>query len=668
MIKSIIELDTHSSGRLTYKQLKETKFLFMNAYLSRAVDKVLTTSESENKAAVDHLIVADASGLRSLSTQAMEAVFAAENKMVVKEVDPQMAILEGIVAFAEMASQKSLLEVPQSTKEAVAMVALATAIALCGMATFIPSIQASPIGQPNTQQQSLFSSPSDKQALCGTVIAIDFSEEEFSVGHINPDTQQLELIPNKYNEITTPSYVRIVKFLDGTQEITVGKDAIDRPFSEREMAAVRDRRSKRDQWYKDNPLSTFNSSIPDLEFMDGFQPYNAYGLGWPPSFTIYFGFEEGMGGGFAFGIGSVGDEWEDELPKPIKTSYHGDYNATAQCVRTAEQLDRMEKAKRKAYELRQTVAKILLDRAKDMAETRLDAKVKYVVITIPSFTSADKRYPQPETTIDAVSRTGLISVKILDQSEAAVLAYAPMISQVERTANGRPQTVVMYYLNEGMEGISVFETYRAEPEEFLQLKMVAKYHFFQTVEDRMTRLLELHLYEKYTKGLYFNADKPFWEDPEYPAEPSVHPLDKSSVLGYLAVTTQRSRWVRSWAPDSGDVEERFYISEWDYVLFSHREWWDFEKAFLKKHFSRMLNRAYEKSHIKPEDQPEMVDFFLVVDQSRFRNSSSAIMKEALGGKAEELVDPSVESKFAATHGAARLAEYLTKHSSREPCK
>ncbi|KAK3841917.1 MAG: hypothetical protein J3R72DRAFT_475115 [Linnemannia gamsii] len=458
----------------------------------------------------------------------------------------------------------------QSTKATV--VALATAVALCGV--------------------SSFSLPSDKQPLCGTAIAIDFGEEEFSVGLVNSNTQQLELIPNKDNEIITPSFVRIVKFLDGTQETTVGNDAIYRPFDEREMAVVKARRAKLDLWYEDNPGSNYNSSIPDPEFTYGFQPDEAYGLGWPSSFTI------------------------------------------------------------------------LLEKVKEMAETKLDATVKYAVITTPSFTSADKRYPQPETTIDAINRTGLIPVRVLDKSEAAVLAYEPMIAQAERAANGRPQTIVVYNLNKELEGISVFETYHANSKEFLQLKMVAKYHFFQAIEYRIGRLLGMHLYEKYTKGLYFIADRPRWGNPNHPAEPSVHPLDKERVLRSLSIMTQRPGWAESWAPDSGDVEEKIYISEWDYVLFSHREWWDFEMAFLKKHFSRMLDRAYERSQVKAEDQPAAVDFFLMVDQSRFRNSTSAIMKETLGGKAEELVDPDVESKFAATYGAARLAEYLTKQSSR----
>ncbi|KAK3831101.1 MAG: hypothetical protein J3R72DRAFT_455231 [Linnemannia gamsii] len=111
LVQSFIELGPHSSVRLTCKQLKEIKFEFMKARLSRAVDKVLSASGLENKAAVDHLIVADASGFRGQSTQAMEAVFAAENKLAVKEVDPQTAILKGIVAAAEIASQDSILEI-----------------------------------------------------------------------------------------------------------------------------------------------------------------------------------------------------------------------------------------------------------------------------------------------------------------------------------------------------------------------------------------------------------------------------------------------------------------------------------------------------------------------------------------------------------------------------
>ncbi|KAF9132151.1 hypothetical protein BGW39_000727 [Mortierella sp. 14UC] len=342
-----------------------------------------------------------------------------------------------------------------------------------------------------------------------------------------------------------------------------------------------------------------------------------------------------------------------------------------QCIRTPEELDRIAERKRKVYERRQKVAGLLMERAKEMAEARLEAKVKYAVVTTPSFTTTN-RYPQPESTIDAATRGGLDAVRVLDQSEAAVLAYEPVLAEAERAAKGRPQTVVMYYLNDETEGISVFETYRARgEEEFLRLKSKAKYHFFQAVDDRMRRVLGKHLYEKYKRGLYFTADKPIWEDPLNPDKQlPTHPLDEMQALSNLSAFVGRG-WVEKWAADSGDKEEKYYLSDWDYVLFSRREWWDFEKAFLKKHFLRMLERAYERSGVAVEERKGEgeVDFFLVVDESRFRNSTSAIMKEALGGdgKVRELVDAVVEPKFAIAHGAARLAEHLSKVYSREPC-
>ncbi|KAF9082183.1 hypothetical protein BGX23_012725 [Mortierella sp. AD031] len=154
--------------------------------------------------------------------------------------------------------------------------------------------------------------------------------------------------------------------------------------------------------------------------------------------------------------------------------------------------------KTKKCEQRQEIAGWLMGQARGLAEARLSEKVRHAVITTPSFSSGS--YPQPETTTEVATRTGLYPVKILDQSEAAVLAYEHLIAQAEQAENGRPQTIVMYYLNEATEGMSAFESYRAESEQFLRLKSVAKYHFYQSVQERLMRTLAERLYDKYTQG------------------------------------------------------------------------------------------------------------------------------------------------------------------------
>ncbi|KAG0352417.1 hypothetical protein BGX24_007598, partial [Mortierella sp. AD032] len=48
--------------------------------------------------------------LKHSESKVMQVVFDAESKLVEKEVDPQTAILKGIVVIAEVLSQQSLLE------------------------------------------------------------------------------------------------------------------------------------------------------------------------------------------------------------------------------------------------------------------------------------------------------------------------------------------------------------------------------------------------------------------------------------------------------------------------------------------------------------------------------------------------------------------------------
>ncbi|KAF9902902.1 hypothetical protein EC991_004374 [Linnemannia zychae] len=586
------------------------------------------------------------------------------------------------------------------SSKATLIVVLATAVALCSTTPFLSSAHASPVGQVISQQSTFNpTSFSGKQApLCGTVIAIDFGEEKFSVGYINPITQHLDLFPNNYNETTTPSYVRIVNHLDGSQETTVGKDALYRPFDEHEKAAIAAKEEKILQWNKGHRRVNFTLPVPEHNYE--FRPDEAYGLGLPESIVLgesdmrgFFGrssrvswsmqstrslrssskewyYDTEMSGlGGWYGIeSSFNEEWDDGIPKRASSSFDNFDMPMGQCIRTAEEMDWRAEERRMRYERRQKVAGILMEKARKMSEAELEAKVKYAVVTMPSFTIA-KRYQQPESTIDAATRAGLEVVRVLDQAEAAVFAYEPVLAEAERAAKGQPQTVVMYYLNDDTEGLSVFETFRVEgEEEFLQLKLKAKYHFFQSVDGRMKQLLGRHLYSKYQQGLYFTTNKPRTKDSLNPDKQPL-PLEDYTALHRLSQFVERYGW-EIWPADSGDVEEKFYLSDWEYVLLSHREWWEFERAFLKKHFLGMLERAYERSGVAVEERKKKgeVDFFLVVDESRFQNSTSAIMKEALGGKVRELVDAVVDPKTAITHGAARVAEYLTKLSARDPCK
>ncbi|KAF9909358.1 hypothetical protein EC991_008743 [Linnemannia zychae] len=108
-----IELGPNSSVPLTIKDWKELKLAFLKTRLSVAVEKALTASGLEAKHMVDHLIVADATPrFRGLSTQAMEAVFAEEGKVVLKEIDPERAIAKGVAQIAGMLTAQSILDIP----------------------------------------------------------------------------------------------------------------------------------------------------------------------------------------------------------------------------------------------------------------------------------------------------------------------------------------------------------------------------------------------------------------------------------------------------------------------------------------------------------------------------------------------------------------------------
>ncbi|KAG0286012.1 hypothetical protein BGZ96_009843 [Linnemannia gamsii] len=569
------------------------------------------------------------------------------------------------------------------------VVALATAVALA-LTTLVPSLMASPIDTLNSQKQSFFKSSVNKQPICGTVIAIDFGEEEFSGAYINPATNTYELFPNKEGETSTASFVRVVNHLDGTQDVIIGKEALLRPLNAREIASAKLRSIKVAQYYAAHPKT--NSSLPIPEYYFGFQADTTYGLGsfeavnfrdgerdraWmlkSKAPSVYFS-DEGV-------FMHIGGEWEDSWENTSRRTNTSFTRDQMKCVKTPEEMDWDAESKRNTYELRLEVASLMMGRVKELAETRLqgEGKVKFAVVIIPSLTTGHRQYPQHEFTVEAVARAGLQSVKIVDESEAAVFAYQPAIAQAEALTR-RPQTIVMYYLNDLIEGITVFEASSSGGESveseskggdgFLRLKKVAKYHFYQTIEKRMQRALGKQMYDRYTQGHYHTDETPWWWNDKYGDVGAVkrptHPLMIGEALGSLEMYLRHSQWPRKWGSETGDALEKFYVSDFDYVLFSHQECWDFEKAFLKTHFENMLGRAYEKSGVKVEERAVKVDMFLVADQSRFRNMSSAIMEEALGAGAKELFDPEVQPNFAASYGAARLAEYLTKQASHSAC-
>ncbi|OAQ34012.1 hypothetical protein K457DRAFT_134331 [Linnemannia elongata AG-77] len=563
----------------------------------------------------------------------------------------------------------------QSTKSVVA--AIAMAVALCLTAFGPSSTMASPIGIPNSPQQSSFDVPINKQTICGTVIAIDYGVDEFSVGYINPTTNEHELFPNNEGETSTASFVRIIDHFDGTQDILIGKDAVLRPLDAREMAVVASKKLKQDQYYLQNPTNNYSAPIP--EYMYDFRPNVAYGLGeseairirnedkyrerWLKSSATTSKFVNGE-----FII--VGDEWEGFSGKTLIRSFEA--NQTGQCVISDAERDWQDQMSKKRYEQKQMVKSLLMGRAKELAETRLQkGTVKFAVVVIPSLSIGTPNRPQLETTIDAAVRVGLETVRVLENSEASVLAYEPEISREEAIA-GRPQRIVMYYLNSNTEGITVFEASRAQSSGdkdegvFLSLKELAKYHFYQSVERRMKRALAKRMFERYTAGEYHtDENSPFATGVD--AERPTHPITSNSALSWLNGSVQRPQWARMWGPETGDVQEQFWVSAYDYILFSHQEWWDFEREFLKMHYRNMLERAYEKSGVMEEERPAKLDLFLVVDQSQFRNMSSGIMMEALGGGIRELCDPAIAPERVGSYGAARLAEYLTKQSSHSSC-
>lgn len=508
------------------------------------------------------------------------------------------------------------------------------------------------------------------------------------MGYINPATNTYELFPNKEGETSTASFVRVIDYLDGTQEVIIGKEAMRRPLDAREKASAEMKRIKVDQYMADHPQTNYSLPVPDHYYE--FRADVAYGLEISQKVTFLDEAEDrewrrkSRVSSFHYTDARIGDEWENISGFPsIEMDMLFSRDQMGKCVRTPEEWDWIAENDRKKYEQQLVIASLMMGRAKELAETQLQGEenVKFAVVTIPSLATYWEEYLQPEFVVEAVARAGLHSVRVVDESEAAVLAYQPKIAQAEALTR-RPQAIVMYYLNDITEGITVFEASshggdsvesesKGGGEGFLRLKKVAKYHFYQSVERRMHHAMGKQMYDQYTQGHYHTDEKSQWDD-VYNAGASIkrptHPFEFRNALIWLTKSLRRhQRALSNWGPETGNVQERFYVSAFDYVLFSHQKWWDFEKGFLKKHYGNMLGRAYERSGVKVEERPEKVDMFLMVDQSPFRNMSSAIMKEALGAEVEELFDPEVQPMFTASYGAARLAEYLTKQASHSSC-
>ncbi|KAF9153329.1 hypothetical protein BG015_003659 [Linnemannia schmuckeri] len=96
---------------LSFGVWKQIRFEFLKERLSKMVDRILAVSGLEGKGMVDHLVVADTTLFKGQSTAAMEAIFGEEGKKkVVKAVDPQRAVAEGIATIAGLLTKESPLQ------------------------------------------------------------------------------------------------------------------------------------------------------------------------------------------------------------------------------------------------------------------------------------------------------------------------------------------------------------------------------------------------------------------------------------------------------------------------------------------------------------------------------------------------------------------------------
>ncbi|KAF9901257.1 hypothetical protein EC991_006385 [Linnemannia zychae] len=421
-------------------------------------------------------------------------------------------------------------------------------------------------------------------------------------------TNQVELIPNKDGDIYTPSYVRIIEFPDDNSREIIFGKDAITRPLNEREEKLKDTMRKELMKYW-KESSPRNYTLPVPDILNRFEPDQAYGVGERDNINVHDFYWRFSRSIFY----SARDKWENVSPVPNQPIHPISYPPTPRELLTG-----------------------------------------------------------------GIVRGGLFPLRVLEQSEAAVLAYEPQIAKVERMSGGRPQTVVFYYLSLYGEGISVFETSRDPAEEdFLHLKTVAKYHPYQSVRERMEKAMEQQCYEKYIGGSYVTMDTPRkgcdnceWILRLESSDP------KKLAMRFLEDDIQKiSQQSRTWPlddPEDDAKEEHLFVSMTEYVVVTHKEWLDFERVWLKRHFGAMLDRAYGESGVEVKARPQRIDHFLIVDESGFRKKSSDILREVLGGSAElnELTDPAIEHKFGivVSHGVARVADYHTKRSSHHSCQ
>ncbi|KAF9082924.1 hypothetical protein BGX29_003504, partial [Mortierella sp. GBA35] len=525
-----------------------------------------------------------------------------------------------------------------------------------------------------------------------------FSDLEFSVGFVNPDDNKVELISNDQGQLYTPSFVRITTLENGDSEVIVGQEAYSKPVEERHVLAEEATRKR-----EIVSEATWNTSMPMPDHCFRFHADVAYGVGYPGYRKVGWVPER-----MSFIFGSAGDEfgdnsadflWSEEGTEPetqgdvatapedvvseiqeaaatetegdAATMTEGGEAATEDLRQSAATTDDVNERNRAAdvsnhlnrFKRYQETGRLLMRKAKEMAEARLSTNITHVVVATPQF-SVVNHFPQPNSTASAACLAGLKPI-ILSRSEASVYAYESLINLAEK-ASARPQIVTVYYLNDMYEGISIYRIHRPEPDRLFQLKPIVDYHFYQTVRRRMSYALTKHLYTKYLQGRFITADKSRWSGT--PRPPGPHVLEsKNWALSTIYIETGRvERESFAWDASSGDDEVLVPVSEYDSVLFTRREWWDFERTYLKLHFSRLIERAYEKGNVNQGDRPLQIDHFLVMDESQYRRTTSAIMKEVLNG-ANELSDPNIEPKLQIAIGAARVAGHLTQNPPVKIC-
>lgn len=528
------------------------------------------------------------------------------------------------------------------------------------------------------------------------LITTDFGDLEFAVGFVNPDDNKVELISNDQGQLYTPSFVRITTLENGDSEVIIGQEAYSKPVEERHMLAEEAARKREIE-----SEASWNFSMPMPDHMFRFHADVAYGVGcpgyrkvgWvPESMSYHFG-----SAGDEFGDNSLDFLWSEEDAEPetqgdaatapkdavfeiqeaTATGTEGDTAIVAEGGETMmEDLHQSAATTDDAYERNraadvsnhlnrfkkyQETGRLLMKKAKEMAEARLSTNITHVVVAGPQF-SAGSHFPQPNSTARAAYLAGLKALT-LSRSQASVFAYESLINLAEK-ASARPQIVAVYYLNDMYEGISIYRTHRPEPDRPFRLNTIVDYHFYQTIRRRMSFALTKHLYAIYLQGRFITADKSRWSGTPRPPGPDVDESKKWAQSTIYMETGSIERESFAWDASSGDKEVLVPVSEYDSVLITRQEWWDFEREYLKLHFNRLIERAYEKGDVNQEDRPLQIDHFLVMDESQYRQTTSAIMKEVLNG-ANELSDPNVDPKLQVAIGVARVAGHMTQNPPSE---